>query len=111
MQQTEIILRQIVMLVLLGLIGFIAGKKKYLLENSGIVLSRLVINITAPILIFTTLSRYDTSSKELFDGVYLYCFGIFFIVTSFFLAKTIGNRLQLLDKTKNVFQMHFMFGN
>lgn len=110
MQQVAVI-RQIVILGMLVLIGFFSGRTRYLPENSGIILSRIVIKITMPALIITTLTGYDFTKQEIKDGFIVYFCGIIFLVFSFFISKLISDRLDIDEDKKNIYKMNSVFGN
>jgi len=110
LQQITII-RQIIILVILALVGFISGKKKYLPNNAGIILSKLVVKVTLPSLIFTTLTGYKFSKQEIIDGCLVYIYGLIFIVFAYFVAKLISDRLKIDDAQKNIYRMLSIFGN
>lgn len=105
------IIYQIVVLVLLGLTGFVAGKSKYLPENTGIILSRIVIKLTAPLLIVTTMANYDFDSKTLQDGMHIFVFGIIFLLLAFFASQFLEACLKLQEPTAGIYKMLAMFGN
>lgn len=107
----ETIFEQIIMLGLLGLTGFLAGRFRFLPENSGVILSRIVIKLTAPILIVTTLSSKSFNSKILIDGFWIYLFGIIFILFAYLISMPVSKKLNLEDSTSNVYKMQSMFGN
>ncbi|GAE89730.1 AEC family transporter [Acetivibrio straminisolvens] len=109
--QIQILINQISILVIMGLIGFIAGKTRYLPDNSGTVLSRTVIKLTAPLLIFTTLAGRNFTKDILINGMFIFLLGAVFIMFSFVLGHFTGKILGLEGATKNVYKMHFMFGN
>jgi len=110
LQQITII-RQIIILVILALIGFISGKKNYLPKNSGVILSKLVVKVTLPSLIFTTLTGYDFSRQEIIDGCLVYISGIILLLLSFLIAKFISGRLKIDEVQKNIYKMLSIFGN
>lgn len=110
-QQILTLVNQISILALLGLVGYIAGKTRYLPDNSGVVLSRVVIKLTAPLLIFTTLAGRNFTKDILINGVWIYVLGASFILISFAVGHFWGKALGLKGATENVFKMHFMFGN
>ena len=68
---------RILMLSLLGLTGFIAGRTKYLPDNAGSVLSRIVIKLTAPILIVCTMASKSFTARDFSNGIWIYGFGLF----------------------------------
>ncbi|RCX16934.1 hypothetical protein DFR58_109162 [Anaerobacterium chartisolvens] len=112
MQGTDIIvLRQIVMLTLLGLTGFFAGKTKYLPENSGVILSRIVVKLTAPILIVTTMIGYNFTKQTILNGLWIFLFGIIFILISGAISVAACKALKIQGAASNIYKMLSMFGN
>ena len=111
MEEVKIIVNQISILTLLGLIGFIAGKTKYLPENAGTIISRLVIKLTAPLLIFTTLAKRELSMDSLSNIMWVYLLGIIFILISFVLGSLVSKFIGIKDAAANIYKMHSMFGN
>ncbi len=110
-QQIQILVNQISILVIMGLLGFISGKTRYLPENSGTVLSRVVIKLTAPVLIFITLASRDFTKDILINGIWIYLLGAVFIMVSFLAAHITGKLLGLKGATENIYKMNLMFGN
>lgn len=110
-EQVFTLVNQISILGMLGLTGYIAGKTRYLPDNSGVVISRVVIKLTAPLLIFTTLASRSFTKDILINGIWIYTLGIFFMLVSFAAGHTVSKALKLKGATENIFKMHFMFGN
>ncbi|MCX7922200.1 MAG: AEC family transporter [Clostridia bacterium] len=111
MQQVSIIINQIIMLSLLGVTGFIAGKTGYLPENSGVILSRVVIKLTAPLLIFTTMANYNFEGENIGSLISVYGYGVLFLLLAFLIGKFMADRLRLQGATGSVYKMQSMFGN
>jgi len=111
MAQAGIIFERIIMLFLLGLLGFIAGKTKYLPGNAGTVLSNVVVKITTPLLILTTLTNYRLEPGVLGDGLLIYLFGLFFMVLAYGLSSAATRCLGLMGPTANIYKMQAIFGN
>lgn len=111
MQHVYTIINQIVILSLIGIIGFIAGRKKYLPENTGYIISRIIVKLTAPLLVFTTLSKYSFTPKLLMDGTLIYFLGIVFLIMSYLFGIGASRLLKLEGATANVFKMNCVFGN
>ena len=72
MQQFNIIISQVAVMMIMVFIGYLAGKKGYLPENTGGFLSKVVIRITAPSLILSTMTSYDFDAKTLSDGLWVF---------------------------------------
>lgn len=113
MQQEAVvkIVYQIVTLIMLGLTGYVSGKSRYLPDNAGTILSRLVIKLTAPILIVTTMANYDFDRKTLSDGIFIYIFGIVFLILAFVISSMMTKVLKLEGMTDSMYKMLSMFGN
>ncbi|MCX7745679.1 MAG: AEC family transporter [Clostridia bacterium] len=111
MQEVLVIVKQIIMLGMLALLGFGAGKTKYLPESSGVILSRIVIKLTAPILIATTLANQKFSSAMLGDGLKIYVLGLVFLLFAYLIGWLTCNVLKISGAQGNVYKMHSMFGN
>ncbi|HEX3029553.1 MAG TPA: AEC family transporter [Clostridia bacterium] len=109
--QVNTIILRIFMLSILGLIGYIAGKTKYLPDSSGIYLSRVVIKVTAPILIFTTMASRKFTRTEVQNGLCISVFALIFILISFSISVMLCRSLKLEGAVSNVYKMHMMFGN
>ena len=65
---TGTIFTQILILFILAAIGFVSGKTGYLPEKSGHFVSKLVMRITMPALIFSKMVSADFSADTYFDG-------------------------------------------
>ena len=111
MQEINIIISQIAVLMLLAAIGYIAGKTGFLPENTGAVLSKVVIRITAPSLIISTMTSYDFDGKTLADGLWVGLYGIIFMLLSLLPGMLFSRILKLEGATANVFKVHIIFGN
>ncbi len=111
MKEVMIILNQISILTLLGLIGFISGKTGYLPANAGTIISRVVVKLTAPLLVFITLSGRQLDTGNISNIVWIYVLGLIFMMISFALGSFLCRVMQLEGATANVYKMHSMFGN
>lgn len=111
MSADVIVFKQIIILTLLGLTGFIAGKTKYLPDNSGIVLSRVVIKLTAPVLIVTTMANYNFTKQTILNGIWIFLFGLIFVLFSGLVSWGVCRFLKLENSVSNVYKMLSMFGN
>lgn len=107
----EQVIVKIVMLSLLGFTGFIAGRKRYLPEEAGTILSRVVIKLTAPVLILTTMASRSFEPDDFKNGIWIYGFGIFFILLAYFISVFASKRMGLEGATANIYKMQSMFGN
>ncbi len=111
MNEVMIIINQISILTLLGLIGFISGKTGYLPENAGTIISRVVIKLTAPLLVFVTLAGRELDRNNISNIVWIYMLGIIFMMISFGFGIFLSRVMKLEGATANIYKMHLMFGN
>lgn len=105
------VIYKIITLMLLGLTGFLAGRFGYVPKATGKILSNTVIKITMPFLIIATLTSYKFKKAEIFDGVWIYCFGIIFLLFAYFISYLVSSKLKLKEETNNVYKMSSVFGN
>lgn len=106
-----IIINQIAVMALLAFIGWLAGKTGYLPEKSGMYVSRIVIRITAPALIVSTMASYDFTPRTITDGIWIGICAFVFILFSFAVGSLTSSLLKLKDAAANVYRAHSMFGN
>lgn len=106
-----IIVKQIIILTLLGITGFVAGKKNVLPQESQKHISALIIKITAPFLIFTTMGNYSFTHETLKNGVFIFIFGVVFILLAGFISLGPCKLMGIKDKAKNIYIAQSMFGN
>ncbi len=111
MTEVEIILKQILILTLLGVTGFAAGKGKFLPENTHRYISALILKITMPFLIFTTMGNYSFTGETLKNGFLIFVLGIFFILLGGFISLGPCKLMDIREKTKNIYIAQSMFGN
>ena len=111
MQQMGIIINQIATMTILAFIGWLAGKTGYLPEKSGMYVSRIVIRITAPALIVSTMASYDFTSRTITDGIWIGACAFVFILFSYAAGSVTSGLLKLEDTAANIYKAHSMFGN
>ncbi len=111
MQEMNVIITQVAVMMILVVIGYLAGKTGYLPENSGSVLSKVAIRITAPSLILSSMTSYQFDSKTLSDGIYVAFFGLSFMLFSLLAGIATSRIIKLEGATANAFRAHSMFGN
>jgi predicted permease len=111
MNEIQIIINQIVILTLLGITGFVAGKKKFLPEDSHKYISALILKLTMPFLIFTTMGNYSFTNETLTNGLYIFFFGVVFILIGGLASVGQCKVMGIKEKTKNIYITQSMFGN
>ncbi len=111
MQEINTLLTQVAVMLLMAIIGYIAGKTRFLPENTAPILSRIVLRITAPALILATLTVYNFDAKTLSEGLWVTVLGIVFILFSLLVGAVFSRLQKLNEDSANVFKTHMMFGN
>ncbi len=109
--EIEIISRQILILALLGITGFIAGKKKILPENTHKYISAIILKITMPFLVFTTMGNYSFTGQTLKNGFFIFVMGVVFILFGGFISLGPCKLMGIREKTRNIYIAQSMFGN
>ena len=111
MQEINIIINQVAALIILTVIGYIARKSGFLPDGADTVLSKVLIRITAPALIISTMTSYDFDAGTLSDGLLVGLLAIIFMYFSLFAGMLFSRVMKLEGSTANVFKAHLMFGN
>lgn len=93
MQEFLSILQNVIIFVLLALPGFILVKAKLLKEKDSAVLSKLLLYIGLPFLIFDSVARVDLSGRNVLIFLSVFLFGIAFplicvIISALFYRKS-----------------------
>jgi len=111
MQEIMILIKQVAVILILTIIGYIAGKTRYLPENTGNFLSKVIIRLAAPALILSTMISYNFDKKTISDGIWVSLLGIAFMMLGLFLGTIASRLLKLKGGTAVVFKLHSFFGN
>ncbi len=111
MNEVDIIIKQILILTLLGITGFAAGRKKFLPEDSHKYISALILKITMPFLIFTTMGNYSFTGETLKNGLFIFLLGAAFILFGGLIALGPCKLMKIRDKALNIYVAQSMFGN
>lgn len=98
-------------MLVLAIMGYMAGRSKYLPQNSSVYISSLVIKITAPSLIISTMAAYDFTDKTLRDGLSISIYAVCFIALAGLIGLAASRLMRLKGPKANVFKAHIMFGN
>jgi predicted permease len=109
--ETSIIISQIFILSIVVLIGVIAAKFKVLTIDSKDMLSKVIFNISLPLMLFINFLKLDATPRLLansFTVLSVSGFVIFFMLLAGWAATKIFN---LKGREAAVFKAHSMFGN
>lgn len=109
--KTQIIIEQIVILGILILTGVVGAWTKVITADVKNAISRIVFNITLPLLIVTTFLNMEITPQLLSNGLWVFIFSnvafLLLWITGVLTSKLIGLRV----KRKPIHIVHTMFGN
>lgn len=109
--QLQVIVNQILILALISIIGVLAVKIKIVNHEVKETLSKIVFNITLPLLLFTTMTHMDFTGELFRNGLIVFVF-TFISISLLFLSGLFSTKLfNYEDKAKAVHITHTMFGN
>jgi malate permease and related proteins len=109
--QTEIIISQIFILAVVVLIGVVAARFRVLTNESKDVISKVIFNISLPLMLFTNFFRLEATPRLIANSFTVLAISgivIFFLLLIGWLATRI---YRLHDSEAAVFKAHSMFGN
>ena len=109
--QTEIVISQIFVLAVVVFIGAIAAKLKIIINESKDMLSKVIFNISLPLMLFTNFLRLETTPK-LIQNSFIVLMISFFVLLILFLVSWLTSKLFGFHGAESaVFKIHSMFGN
>nr|NQU92061.1 AEC family transporter [Bacteroidota bacterium] len=107
----DVILEKVGVLGFLALIGFLAYRLRWLGPEVKQGLQKLVFNITLPLMIFTTISRFEFTDELVGSGLVVFILTYFFLGFQYFLGWVSVKLLKIPSKRRNVHILHTAFGN
>jgi predicted permease len=109
--ETRIIISQIFILAIVVIIGAISAKLKVLTIESKDMLSKVIFNISLPLMLFTNFLKLEATSRLLANSfVVLSIAG--FVIMFLLLAGWITTKIfKITGREAAVFKAHSMFGN
>ncbi len=111
MGQFYIIANQIAILGILVAIGFVVTKLKVIDESIRGGLAKLIVKVTMPLLIFTSLTNLDLTADMIRNGVMLLLWAYVSLLLLLFIGLLSSKFLGLKGKTRHVHTAYMMFGN
>lgn len=111
MAQFNVILNQVVILGILVVIGYAAAKLKVITPVFKDGIGKLIIRITMPALILTSVSNLNITGGMLRSGIAVMVFTYLFLLVLFALALLSSKVLRLKNATRDVYLALSMFGN
>jgi predicted permease len=109
--QTQVVITQIFILAVVVIIGAIAAKFNVFTSDSKDVLSKIIFNISLPLMLFTNFFRLEATPRLIVNSLMILSisgFVIFFLLLIGWLSVRL---FRLKDTEAAVFKAHSMFGN
>ena len=109
--ESKIIISQIIILAIVVLIGAFAARFKVITEASKDMLSKVIFNISLPLMLFTNFLRLDATPKLLANSFIVLSVSGFIILFLLFLGWISTRVFGIKGREAAVFKAHSMFGN
>jgi malate permease and related proteins len=109
--QNQIIFQQITILTLLTLTGYLSAKFKLFPEGFHLGLNKLVMKITLPLMIFTSLSKFEFSAEVFKSSMLVFLFAYISMFLLLAAGTASGKILRLKNGSYTVHKIHTTFGN
>ena len=109
--ETRIIISQIFILAIVVIIGAIAAKVKVLTIESKDMLSKVIFNISLPLMLFTNFLKLEATPKLLANSFIVLSVSGFVILFMLITGWVITRIFQIKGREAALFKAHSMFGN
>ena len=109
--ETRIIISQIIMLAVIVLTGVIAGKVKVFTVQSKDMLSKLIFNISLPMMLFTNFLKLEVTPRLLANSVIVLSLAFLTILFMLLAGWIVSKILKINGGEAAVFRAHSMLGN
>jgi malate permease and related proteins len=109
--ESKIILTQIATLAIVVIIGVIAARFRIITETSKDGLSRLIFNVSLPLMLFTNFLRLDVTPRLLSNSFIVLSVSGFMILILLLVSWITANIFDIKGREAAVFKAHSMFGN
>ncbi|NLN31242.1 MAG: AEC family transporter [Bacteroidales bacterium] len=109
--ETRIIISQIFMLAVVVLIGAISARFKVITTEIKDMLSKLIFNISLPLMLFTNFLRIEATPKLIANSLAVLGISGFVILFLFIIGWITSRLMKFSVEESAVFRAHSMFGN
>ncbi len=109
--ETRIILSQIFILAVVVIIGAIAAKFKVLTPESKDMLSKVIFNISLPLMLFTNFLKLESTPRLLANSMIVILVSGFVILFLFLMGWLATRIFKIKGREAAIFRAHSMFGN
>lgn len=109
--ESKIVLTQIAILAVVVIIGAIAAKAGVFNRESKDVISKVIFNISLPLMLFTNFFRLEASPKLISNSLTVLAVAVLVILLLLVIGTLSARVFKLKDAESAVFRTHSMFGN
>ncbi len=109
--QIEILFEQLLILAILAGVGVIAAKAGVMSSEGKDLLSRVIYNITLPLMLFTNFSALDFDMRLLENTLLTMVLAFFSMVLSFLIGWLAAKAFKIKGTEGDVFTTQMIFGN
>ena len=111
MQGFETIIHSILTLGLAMLVGFICVKTGYITEEQKNGLSRIIVRVTLPILVVTSLTSIDFDREKLINSIHVLLISILVIAMLYLIGAAISRVGKIEGRKAPMYRCMMCFGN
>lgn len=101
MQGFETIINSIIKLGIAMLVGFVCIKTGYITKEQNNGLSKVIVRVTLPILIITSLTSLEFDTQKLKNSIYVLLVSIV-VVAFLFAVGTVTSKISKMDKSRAI---------
>jgi len=109
--QTQVVITQIIILAVVVLIGAIAAKFRVLTIDSKDMLSKVIFNISLPLMLFTNFFRLEATPRLIANSLTILAISGFVVFFLLLIGWLTAKAFRLQGSEAAVFKVHAMFGN
>lgn len=109
--ESKIIISQIIILAIVVIIGVIAGKYRIITVTSKDMLSKVIFNISLPLMLFTNFLRLEATPELLGNSFVVLSVSGFVILFLLLIGWMAARLFNFKGREAAIFKTHSMFGN
>ena len=111
MTETGIIASQIFILAVAVIVGAIAARTKIITKESNGFLSKLIFNVSLPLMLFTNFFKLDVTPRLLSNSMIVMAISAVILLFLLFVGWVFTKIIKMNVREAAVFKAHSMFGN
>lgn len=107
----DVIFPQILVLSIIVIVGLLASKAGIITREGNGVISKIIFNITLPLMLLCNFSRLNISSRLLSNSLSIIGLALFILLFMLFVSWGISRLIRLSKSENSIFLTHSVFGN